>query len=194
MQGIPLIRTFLRFGFMIPKERFGSQDSKDKPSVACTLHLHLLVNNSIFDSSSPSWQALLLLLIYALSITSHTTLQRSLLCLWVVGGWLWVDTVSLGSWRDADGLHSSHALCYHPLPLQFNLTWDSLGLIQAPYLWWPLVQTYRYSFESWLYLERSLWLWPSSHWSHLSKLGNAACRYSRHVTDCRKLGCSSRGK
>ena len=86
MQGIPLIRTFLRLGFMIPKERFGSQDSKDKPSVACTLHLHLLVNDSIFDSSSPSWQALLLLLIYALSTTSHTTLSKK-------------PALPLGCWR-----------------------------------------------------------------------------------------------
>ena len=71
---------------MIPKERFRSQDSKDKPSVACTLHLHLLVNDSIFNSSSPLWQALLLLLIYALSTTSHTTLSKK-------------PALPLGCWR-----------------------------------------------------------------------------------------------
>ena len=52
MQGIPLIRIFLRLGFTIPKQKFGSQDNVDKPSVACTLHLHLLVNSFIFDSFS----------------------------------------------------------------------------------------------------------------------------------------------
>ena len=78
MQGIPLIRIFLRLGFTIPKQKFGSQDNVDKPSVACILHLHLLANGFIFDSFSLLFRVLLLLLICALSTTSYTTLSKKL--------------------------------------------------------------------------------------------------------------------
>ena len=90
MQGIPLIRIFLRLGFTIPKQKFRSQDNVDKPSVACTLHLHLLVNSFIFDSFSLLFQVLLLLLICALSTTSHITLSKKLALL--LGCWRMVTS------------------------------------------------------------------------------------------------------
>src|ERR1700734_2759567 len=61
---------------MMTKRKFGNQDSAEAPSVACTLHLLLLVNASIFDSFSLLFQALLLLLICAQSTTSHATLSK----------------------------------------------------------------------------------------------------------------------
>ena len=85
MQGIPLIRIFLRLGFTIPKQKFGSQDNMDKPSVACTLHLHLLANGFIFNSFSLLFWVPLLLLICALSTTSHTILSKKLALL--LGCW-----------------------------------------------------------------------------------------------------------
>ena len=62
----------------------------DKPSVTCTLHLHLLVNSFIFDSFSLLFQVLFLLLICALSTTSHTTLSKKLALL--LGCWMMITS------------------------------------------------------------------------------------------------------
>ena len=71
-----LIRTFPSSGFTMTSLRFGNQDNKVKPSVTCTLHLHLLENAFIFVSFSQSFQVLLLLLIYTKSTTSNATLSK----------------------------------------------------------------------------------------------------------------------